>query len=62
MDSAFTNNYRYLNLMAGILVLNGCKLLNISFPDQVINLSGSPEAVRTCYAELEEMLGKYQAE
>ena len=62
MDSAFTDKYRYLNLMAGISVLNGCKLLNINFPDKVINLSGSLEAVRTSYAELEEMLGRYQAE
>ena len=61
MDSAFNDKYRYLNLMAGISVLNGCKLLNINFPDQVINLSGSLEAVRTSYAELEETLGRYQA-
>ncbi|MBA4323371.1 MAG: hypothetical protein C0408_11200 [Odoribacter sp.] len=62
MNSAFTDKYRYLNLVAGISVLNGCKLLNINFSDQVINLSGSPEAVLTCYAELEEMVGRYQAE
>lgn len=61
MDSAFTDKYRCLNLVAGISVLNGCKLLNISFPNQVINLSGSLEAVRACYAELEEMLDRYQA-
>jgi len=47
--------------VAGISVLNGCKLLNINFPDQVINLSGSLEAVRACYAELDEMLDRYQA-
>lgn len=62
MDPAFTDKYRYLNLMAGISVLNGCKLLNINVPDQVIKLSGSLEAVRACYAELEDMMGRYQAE
>ena len=62
MDSAFTDKYRYLNLMAGISVLNGCKLLNINVPDKVIDLSGSLEAVCACYAELDEILGRYQAE
>ncbi|MFH1251228.1 MAG: hypothetical protein V1715_09040 [bacterium] len=62
MDSAFTDKYRYLNLVAGISVLNGCKLLNINFPDQAINLSGSLKAVRACYAELEDMMSRYQTE
>jgi len=62
MDSIFPDKNRYLNLVAGISVLNDCNLLSIDFPGQVINLSGSRETVRACYAELEEMLGQYQAE
>lgn len=62
MDSTLPYENRYLNLVAGISVLNGCKLLSIDFPGQVINLSGSLEAVRACYSELEEMMGRYQAE
>ncbi|MDP2862608.1 MAG: hypothetical protein Q8N95_07440 [Desulfobacterales bacterium] len=61
MDSTFPDKNRYLNLVAGISVLNGCNLLSIDFPDQVINLSGSLEAVRACCSEL-EMLSQYQSE
>jgi hypothetical protein len=62
MNSTFPDKNRYQNLVAGISVLNGCKLMNIDFPDQVINLSGSLEAVQACYSELKDMLGRYQAE
>lgn len=62
MDSAFPDKNRYLNLVAGISVLNGCKLLSIDFPSQIINLSGSLESVRTCCHELEKMLGRYRTE
>lgn len=62
MDSLFPDKNRYLNLVAGISVLNGCKLLSIDFPRQVIKLKGPQKAVRACYLELEEMLGRYQTE
>jgi hypothetical protein len=51
---------RYFNLVAGIAALNDCKVLDINFQDRVINLNGSPKAVGTCSAELEEVLGRYQ--
>lgn len=58
LDSTFPDKNRYLNLVAGISVLNGCSLLGIDFPGQIINLSGSPEDLSACCFELEEMIGK----
>jgi hypothetical protein len=62
MDSTFPDKNRYSNLVAGISVLNGCKLTSIDFPGHIINLSGSLEAVRACFSELEKMLGRYRSE
>ena len=62
MASRYLDENQYHKLVAGIAILNDCKLLNINFPERVINLSGPPEAVQACSAELEEVLGRYQAE
>ena len=62
MKSTVANENRHFNLVAGIAALNGCKVLDINFQDRVINLNGSPKAVRACSTELEEVLGRYKAE
>jgi len=61
MDSTLPYENRFLNLVAGVSVLNDCKLLSIDFPGQVINLSGPLEGVRACCSEL-ELLSQYQSE
>ena len=62
MAPRYLDENQYLNLVAGIAIFNDWKLLSINFPERIINLTGRPEAVQHCSAELENLLGRYQAE
>jgi hypothetical protein len=60
LTDTYLNEKQYVNLVAGIAILNDCKLLNIDFSEKVINIAGPPDAVRACSAELEKLLGLNQ--
>ena len=62
MTSTYVDRNRYFNLVAGVSVLNDCKVLNINFTDRIVNLYGSPKAIRVCSEELEKVLGRYETE
>ena len=49
---------QYSNFVSAVAILHNCRLINIDFPKQLIQLEGTPDDMNTCFHELSMVLGK----
>ena len=58
MSTNHLTEKQYLNFMSAVALLHNCRLIDIDFPKQVIQLGGAPDDMNACFHELSMLLGK----
>ena len=57
MPSKLLTDRQYSNFVAAVAILNNCRLVDIDFSRQVIDMEGPLTDIHACYSELESILG-----
>ena len=62
MQSKYLNRSQYANFIACVASRHGCKLVGVDFEKRIIDIEGARDAVQSCFATLERLLGRHQPE
>ena len=57
MSPRLLTKHQYSNFVAAVAVLNNCRVVDIDFSRQIIDIEGPLTDIRVCCTELEAVLG-----
>ena len=58
MSPKYLTKRQYSNFVAAVAILNNCRLVDIDFSRQIIDIEGPLTNIHACCTELEAMLGR----